>query len=178
MIMRDGLRGLHSRALASDMEIDVTYQGVEDRICLSLRGKEGSTHWWFTRRMALGLLKGWLDKLDEVPIPTWEHAPWQTSARQRDLAQEHALSLEFDGPALNKRADLPDKDRRLVETVTITVSPTATKLNLVAGGENCHLELTRKESHAMVEALALHVRRAAWLQAIALPEWLGTVPPA
>jgi hypothetical protein len=37
--------------------------------------------------------------------------------------------------------------------------------------------LTRKESHTLVEAMALQVRQAGWLRALALPEWLGVKQP-
>jgi hypothetical protein len=158
------------------MQIDLTYQSAQDRLCLSLRGAEVRTHWWLTRRMTLGLLKGWLAKLDEVPLPSWEHAPWQAPSTQRDLAQEHALSLEFDGPALTPKMVLPTDGLHLVDTVNITVTPTECRLQLVAANENCQLVLTRKETHTLVEAMALQVRKAGWLQALTLPDWLGVEP--
>jgi hypothetical protein len=159
------------------MQIDLTYQSDQDRLCLSLRSPEVSTHWWLTRRMTLGMLKGWLAKLDEVPLPTWSDAPWQAPSAQRDLAQEHALSLEFDGPALREKLNLPVEGMHLVDTANITVTPTECRLQLVAGSENCQLVLTRKESHTLVEAMALQVRQAGWLRALALPEWLGVKQP-
>ncbi len=157
------------------MQIDLTYQASQDRLCLSLRGPEVHTHWWLTRRMTLGLLKGWLAKLDEVPLPAYP-VPWQATPTQRDLAQEHALSLEFDGPELTQKLALPVDDLHLVDTVNITVTPTECRLQLVAANESCQLVLTRKESHTLVEAMALQVRKAGWLQALTLPDWLGLEP--
>jgi hypothetical protein len=159
------------------MQIDLTYQSDQDRLCLSLRSPEVSTHWWLTRRMTLGMLKGWMAKLDEVPLPTWTHAPWQTRQAERDLAQEHALSLEFDGPALTQKQALPADGLHLVDTVNIAVTPTECRLQLLAGSETCQLVLTRKESHALVEAMAMQVRKAGWLKALNMPDWLGAEHP-
>lgn len=156
-----------------NMQIDLTYHAEQDRLCLSLRQPDAPSHWWLTRRMTLGLLQGWLGKLDEVPLPTWEQAPWQTNPAQRDLAQEHALSLEFDGPARTQPVPLPVEDLHLVDTVHINVQPTDCQLQLVAAGHSCRIALTRKESHALVEAMALQVRKAGWLKTPALPAWLG-----
>jgi hypothetical protein len=64
----------------------------------------------------------------------------------------------------------------LVDTVNITVTPTECRLQLVAEGETCQLVLTRKESHTLVEATALQARKAGWLKALALPDWLGVEP--
>ena len=155
------------------MQIDLTYDATQDRLCLTLRGADESTHWWLTRRMTLALLQGWLGKLEEVPLPIWADAPWTQGAAPRDLAQEHALSLEFDAPAYNPRTTLPREDLRLVDTANIIVTPTECRLQLVAAGTTCQLVLTRKESHGLVEAFALQVRQAGWLQVLDLPDWVG-----
>jgi hypothetical protein len=60
-----------------------------------------------------------------------------------------------------------------VDTASLTVSPTETRLELVAGKNSARLNLTRMESHALAEALALMARKGEWLLGVDLPPWLG-----
>ena len=71
------------------------------------------------------------------------------------------------------RSTQPGPTGLLVDTATLNVSPTETRLELAAGKNNAKLNLTRMESHALVEALALMARKGQWLTSVDLPPWLG-----
>ncbi len=158
---------------AGNLEIDLAYDATEDRLRLSLRGSRPQTDWCLTRRLTLQLLKVWLGKLEEVPLPSLSAAPWMANLGPRELSQEHALSMEFDGPRLNPQAPRMAAAAFLVETLNLTVNSTECRLNLVAPQAITRLTLTRRESHAMLEALAKKARHGGWLSGVALPEWLG-----
>lgn len=158
---------------AGNLEIDLAYDAVEDRLRLSLRGSRPQTDWFLTRRLTLRLLQAWLGKLEEVPLPNLPVAPWMPNLGPRELAQEHALSMEFDGPRLNPQAPRNAAAPFLVETLNLTVSSTECGLNLVAPQASTRLTFTRRESHAMLEAVAKKARQGGWLDGLALPEWLG-----
>ena len=89
------------------------------------------------------------------------------------------MSLEFDALVADDpgRSTQPSPTGLLVDTASLTVSPTETRLELVAGKNNAKLNLTRMESHALVEALALMARKGSWLAAVDLPPWLGQATP-
>ncbi|MBP3979794.1 hypothetical protein J8G26_03475 [Acidovorax sp. JG5] len=160
------------------MKMDVTYHPGQDRLRLCLRNDQQRTDWWLTRRITLRLLHALINQLQKVPLPTL-NAPWLPRTNEREIAQEHAMSLEFDAI----RADDPGSTagpgplEQLVDTATLTVSPTETRLQLAAGKNSAQLTLTRMESHALAEALALMARKGGWLASVDLPPWLGQTTP-
>ncbi len=159
------------------MKMDVTYHPTQDRLRLCLRTEQQRTDWWLTRRLALRLLQALLSRLQQVPLPTLNQ-PWLPSPGTREIAQEHAMSLEFDALVVDDPGRAPPgQTGLLVETASLTVSPTETRLELVAGKNNARLNLTRMESHALAEALALMARKGEWLTGLELPAWLGQVKP-
>jgi hypothetical protein len=89
------------------------------------------------------------------------------------LGQEHALSLEFDGPQpSNFKPTQASKDVLLFE-IKLTVDALGAKLHLVGQGRESQLALTRKESHTFLEMLAQKARLVGWLDTVQLPQWLG-----
>ena len=161
------------------MKMDVTYHPDQDRIRLCLRTDQQSIDWWLTRRITLRLLQALLQQLERVPLPTLNQ-PWLPRPAEREMAQEHAMSLEFDALVADDpgRSTQPGQTGLLVDTASLTVSPTETRLELAAGKNNATLNLTRMESHALVEALALMARKGQWLTSIDLPPWLGQATPS
>ena len=161
------------------MKMDVTYHPTEDRIRLCLRTDQQSIDWWLTRRITLRLLQALLQQLERVPLPTLNQ-PWLPRPAEREMAQEHAMSLEFDALVADDpgRSTQPGQTGLLVDTASLTVSPTETRLELAAGKNNATLNLTRMESHALVEALALMARKGQWLTSIDLPPWIGQGTPS
>lgn len=159
------------------MKIDVSYNPEQDRVRLCLRNEQQRSDWWLTRRITIKLLEAWLGKLERVPLPAVD-AEWMPKNAQRLLDQEHALSLEFDAISVDPNAPPAIDSGLLVATINLTVSPTESRLELVSGTSNAAISLTRKESHAFVEALAQRARRADWLKACHLPNWLGRTVPS
>ena len=92
------------------MKIDLTYLAVEDRMRLSLRGHSG---WLITRSLLIKLVAAWLAKLKSVDLP-----PVGFSLGERDIGQEHALSLEFDTPTTSQQIPEPEAKVRLLQEVT------------------------------------------------------------
>jgi len=135
---------------------------------LSLRGQ---ADWLVTRSMLLKLLPAWVAKLQSIDLPSVG-----IPLGPRDLGQEHALSLEFDGPQSTnfKRAQASD-DTLLIE-IKLTVDAMGAKLHLICQGRESQLALTRKESHTLLEMLAQKARVVGWLDAVQLPHWLGAKP--
>jgi hypothetical protein len=160
------------------MKMDVTYHPDQDRLRLCLRTEQQSTDWWLTRRITLRLLQALLKQLERVPLPALNQ-PWLPRPAGREIAQEHAMSLEFDALVADDpgRSTQPAPTGMLVKTASLNVSPTETRLELVAGKNNAKLNLTRMESHALVEALALMARKGQWLNGMDLPPWLGQANP-
>lgn len=159
------------------MKIDVSYHPDQDRLRLCLRTDQHRSDWWLTRRITFRLLEGWLGKLEQVPLPTVD-AEWMPKKAQRLLDQEHALSLEFDAVSIDPNAPQAGNGGLLVGTINLTVSPTESRVELISGTHSAGLVLTRKESHAFVEALAQRARKADWFNAYRLPNWLGVAVPA
>ena len=147
------------------MELDLTYLEKEDRMRLSLRGQ---ADWLVTRSLLLKLLPAWVDKLKNIDLPSVG-----IPLGPRDLGQEHALSLEFDGPqSTNFQPAQASADTLLIE-IKLTVDALGAKLHLIGQGRESQLALTRKESHTLLEMLAQKVRVVGWLDSVQLPQWLG-----
>ena len=149
------------------MKIDLSYVPEQDRLRLSL---QGNAHWLITRSLLLKLVPVWLEKLHSVDLPNVGFP-----LGDRDIGQEHALSLEFDGPTASRQKSLPELNARLVHEITLTVEPTGVKLVMRGEGSETNLVLTRKESHLVLEMLAKKAREAQWLSEVVWPSWLGTV---
>ena len=147
------------------MKIDLSYVHEQDRLRLSL---QGNAHWLITRSLLLKLVPAWLEKLHSVDLPNVGFP-----LGDRDIGQEHALSLEFDGPTASRQKSLPKLNARLVHEITLTVEPTGVRLVMRGEGAETNLTLTRKESHLVLEMLAKKAREAQWLSEVAWPSWLG-----
>ena len=147
------------------MELDLTYLAPEDRMRLSLRGQ---ADWLVTRSLLLKLLPAWVDKLQSIDLPSVG-----VPMGPRDLGQEHALSLEFDGPqSTNFQPAKASNDTLLIE-IKLTVDALGAKLHLIGQSKESKLSLTRKESHTLLEMLEQKARAVGWLDAVRLPHWLG-----
>lgn len=147
------------------MELDLSYLPQEDRMRLSLRGQ---ADWLVTRSLLLKLLPVWVERLASIELPSVG-----IPLGPRDLSQEHALSLEFDGPkATNPPPTQTYADALLIE-LKLTIDPLGATLHLIGQDRETTFTLTRKESHTLLEMLAKHARLAGWLDSACLPEWLG-----
>ena len=137
------------------MELDLTYLAQEDRMRLSLRGQ---ADWLVTRSLLLKLLPAWVAKLQGIDLPAIG-----IPLGPRDLGQEHALSLEFDGPQPSNFKPTQASTDVLLFEIKLTVDALGAK----------QLALTRKESHTFLEMLAQKARAVGWLDTVQLPQWLG-----
>jgi hypothetical protein len=147
------------------MELDLTYLAPEDRMRLSLRGQ---ADWLVTRSLLLKLLPAWVEKLQGIDLPAIG-----IPLGPRDLGQEHALSLEFDGPQPSNFKPTQTSADVLLFEIKLTVDALGAKLHLVGQGRESRLALTRKESHTFLEMLAQKARVVGWLDTVQLPQWLG-----
>ena len=147
------------------MELDLTYFKQEDRMRLSLRGH---ADWLVTRSLLLKLLPVWVEKLQSIDLPSVG-----IPLGARDLGQEHALSLEFDGPKSTNFQKAQTGDDTLLIEIKLTVDALGAKLHLIGQGRESQLALTRKESHTLLEMLAQKARIVGWLDTAQLPHWLG-----
>jgi hypothetical protein len=148
------------------MKIDLSYLPEEDRLSLSLQGQVG---WLFTRSLLIKLINAWIDKLQKVELPDVGF-----SLGDRDIGQEHALSLEFDGPTTTQKKPETMVNNRLLQEVALTVESVGAKLVLRGDGVETNLVLTRKESHLVLEMLANKARAVGWLNEVDWPSWLGS----
>ena len=148
------------------MKIDLSYLPEEDRLCLSLQGQGG---WLITRSLLINLVNAWIDKLQKVNLPDVGF-----SLGNRDIGQEHALSLEFDGPTTTHKKPAIQVTSRLLQEVTLTVDSVGAKLVFRGDGVEANLTLTRKESHLVLEMLANKAKAVNWLGKVVLPSWLGS----
>ena len=149
------------------MKIDLTYLPLEDRMCLALENQVG---WLITRSLLLKLVRAWLEKLQSVDLPQVGF-----SLGDRDIGQEHALSLEFDGPTTSQKKAEPEVKARLLQEVTLNVDSFGAKLVMRGEGVETSLTLTRKESHLVLEMLANKARAVNWLDEVKWPSWLGSI---
>ena len=147
------------------MKIDLSYLPEEDRLCLNLQGQVG---WLITRSLLIKLVNAWIDKLQKVELPDVGF-----SLGDRDIGQEQALSLEFDGPTTTQKKSETQVKSRLLQEVTLTVDSVGVKLVLRGESVETNLTLTRKESHLVLEMLANKARAVSWLAEVQWPSWLG-----
>ena len=149
----------------SSMQIDLTYLPIEDRMHLSLRNH---SDWLITRNLLIKIVAAWVEKIESIELPNIG-----VPLGQRDVVQEHTLSLEFDGPTNTKKpSELPSSAHLLIE-VTLTVDAMSTQFVLRSAGKEAQLTLTRKESHVVLEMLAQKARVVGWLAPVNWPHWLG-----
>ena len=148
------------------MKLDLNYIAAEDRMCLSIRGQGG---WLITRSLLLKLVAAWLEKLQSIDLP-----PVGFSLGDRDIGQEHALSLEFDAPTTSHLKQEPEAQTRLIQEVTLSMDAVGAKLIIRGDRAETSLTLTRKESHMVLEMLAGKARAVNWLNEVQWPGWLGT----
>jgi hypothetical protein len=149
------------------MKIDLVYLLVEDRMCLSLRGQGA---WLITRSLLLKLVAAWIEKLQSIDLPQVGF-----SLGDRDISQEHALSLEFDAPTTSEKEPPLEMKINLLQEVTLSVDSIGVLLVLRGGGLETRLSLTRKESHLLLEMLANKARAAKWLDEVQWPSWLASL---
>ena len=119
--------------------------------------------------MLIKLVNAWIDKLQKVELPDVGF-----SLGESDISQEHALSLEFDGPTTAQKKPDAQVNSRLLQELTLTVDSVGAKLVLRGEGVETNLTLTRKESHLVLEMLANKARAVNWLNEVTLPSWLGS----
>ena len=155
-------QGRHHQAL---MELDLVYLPHEDRMRLSVRGK---VDWLITRNLLLKLVDAWVKKLESVELPQVG-----VPLGDRDVGQEHALSLEFDAPVTTEHKPVTAAQAKLLQEVTLTVDTVSTQLVLKGQELQTTLKLTRKESHMVLELLAGKARAVRWVNAVVWPQWLG-----
>jgi hypothetical protein len=147
------------------MHLDLTYLPLEDRMRFSVRGK---AEWLITRSLLVRLVVVWVQKLQDIDLPSVGFP-----LGQRDISQEHALSLEFDAPKLTTNNFEPAAQMLLLQEVTLSVDELGVKLAMRGQGLEIEMSFTRKESHLVLEMLAQKAREAKWLEAVELPDWLG-----
>ena len=147
------------------MKLNLNYIAAEDRMCLSIWGHGA---WLITRNLLLKLVAAWLEKLQSIDLPSVGF-----SLGNRDIGQEHALSLEFDAPTTSQLKQEPEAQNRLMQEVTLSVDAVGAKLIKRGDGAETSLTLTRKESHLVLEMLARKARAVNWLDEVPWPSWLG-----
>jgi hypothetical protein len=147
------------------MNLDLTYLAADDRMRFSVRSQ---ADWLITRSLLLKLLDAWLQKLQTIDLPAVN-----VPLGQRDIALEHALSLEFDGPHTTQQGTLVTPEAKLLEEVSITVDKVGTQMVMRGAGVMTTLSLTRMQSHMVIEMLAQKARVVGWLDTVQLPHWLG-----
>jgi len=148
------------------MELDLSYLPQEDRMRLSLRGQ---ADWLVTRSLLTKLLPVWVERLESIELPNVG-----IPLGQRDLSQEHALSLEFDGPKTTRLPPTQSYSDVLLLEVKLTIDPLGATLHFLGHGRETTFSLTRKESHTFLEMMTKKARLAGWLDSVQLPAWLGT----
>jgi len=152
----------------SAMNIDLRYLPVEDRMQLTLRNK---ATWLLTRSLLLRLVSAWLQRLEATDLPDVG-----LHLGERNLQQEHALSLEFDGPQMlaASACAAAEPATTLLLQAHLTVDALGASLELRGQTLQASLNLTRKESHLLLEMLAHKARAVGWLAGVDWPEWLGS----
>lgn len=148
------------------MKIDLSFLPTEDRMLLSLGDNSG---WFITRGLLIKLVNAWLELLQKVELPDVGF-----SLGGRDIGQEHALSLEFDGPTTAQKMPAIQVNSRLLQEVTLTVDSLGVRVLFRGGGVETNITLTRKESHLVLEMLARKAKVAGWLNEVVWPTWLGS----
>jgi hypothetical protein len=153
--------------------IDLSYHSSEDRLNLRIRQKNKKMSWWLTRRLTVTLVQHWIKKLEEIGLP--QVAISNMSPIDRNLHQEHLLSLEFDGPKkkIYSSNQVEAIQAELITEITLVISKIDCQFTVKHLENECKILLTRKEAHALLEMFALKSIEAGWLKLPKWPEWLG-----
>jgi hypothetical protein len=155
------------------IQLDLDYLANEDRLLLTIKKNGEFSDWWLTRRLTSALVGAWIEKLELIGLPELTLAQLQSS--QRNLPQEHALSLEFDGPQIKKPKIATPQNPMLIKEITISVTKIDCAIVLKAECKSTQLNLTRKEAHACLEMIASKSKQAGWLITLHWPNWLGHI---
>ena len=147
------------------MEIELSYVPEQDRLRMSLQDQ---SDWYITRSLLLKLVGAWIEKLHGIDLPDVG-----ISLGQRDIGQEHALSLEFDAPTTSHVPHVSTIEARLLQGVSLTVDAFGAKLLLNGQGIQTQMSLKRKESHLVLEMFAKKAKAVGWTDGVFWPKWLG-----
>ena len=151
------------------MDIDLTFIDIEDRMQLTITSELKANSWWLSRRLLLRLLNVWTEKLEQIALPD---IPGIFDAAHRNMADEHNLALEFDGPKPKSNPTRSDRQGELLTAIDLTVSSIQTRLTLRGANKEMTLSLSRRETHAFIEMLFLKSKSAGWLKTVKYPTWL------
>ena len=153
--------------------IDLSYHASEDRLNLRIRQRNKKLSWWLTRRLTITLVQHWIKKLEEIGLPQVSIS--NMGPIDRNLQQEHLLSLEFDGPKEKVQSSNPIDgiQSELLTEVSLVISKIDCQFIAKHFENECKILLTRKEAHALLEMFALKSIEAGWLQLPKWPAWLG-----
>jgi hypothetical protein len=117
------------------------------------------------------LISHWLQKMEQVGLPNLILPG--VAKLQRNLSQEHELSLEFDGPSPNTSLTNEMGKASLTSEISLSVGELGCDLVFKSNQDNTQIKLTRKEAHAFLEMIAGKAKTAGWLNAPQWPDWLG-----
>lgn len=151
------------------MNIDLTFVEVEDRMHLTVSSKLKVDSWWLSRRLLLRLLSVWTDKLEQVALPD---IPGILDTTHRNIADEHNLALEFDGPKFKCNQTNVSLQGELLTAVDLTVNSIQSQITLRGENKKMTFSLSRRETHAFIEMLFLKSKSAGWLKIVNYPIWL------
>ncbi len=151
------------------MDIDLTFVDIEDRMHLTFTSELRTNSWWLSRRLLLRLLNVWTEKLEQIALPDISGI---FDPAHRNMADEHNLALEFDGPQPKISPTRSGLQGELITTIDLTVSSIQTRLTLRGANKKMTLSLSRRETHAFIEMLFLKSKNAGWLKTVKYPIWL------
>jgi len=151
------------------LDIDLKFDNRNDRLLISLNEGSNDLNWWLTRRITLRLIKAWAEKLELVGLPKIDA---YNQNYPRDISLEHKLSLEFDGPKPKKETRKTVQVIHLVEEINISVSSLGCQLQFKSKNKDASFNITRMQSHAILEMLSSVVKKAQWLDKVEWPKWL------
>jgi len=172
------------------VDIQLHYDASQDRIRLTLPRDGSDYSWWLTRRLSLKMLPGFVGRLTAVPLPPAPKSSWAPSPTALNIAQQHSLLMEYDGPrsepagrghddaSVIAAAGDTDPMTRLVIAAHLKLRPDGCSLRLQATEGELSLNLNRQQLHSFLEALAKLCRTARWTEATVLPDWLGALEVA
>lgn len=151
------------------VDIDLTFVEIEDRMHITVTSELKGNSWWLSRRLLLRLLTVWTEKLEQIALP---NIPGIFDATHRNIASEHSLALEFDGPKPKSSPTRGWSQADLLTAIDLTVSSIQTRLTFRGVRNEMTLSLSRRETHAFIEMLFLKSKSAGWLKTAQYPKWL------
>lgn len=155
------------------MNLKIGYSDSADR--LWIRAGADSNSWWITRRLALPWLSRWAERFESAPPVKLEQ--WLGGGKTFSIALEHALAREDMEAAAQAATEaaapvLPVASHILAGVIHIRREGERTCLTLRGDRQRLVLNLSRIESHRLMDALLRQIRRAGWLVSPELPDWL------